>query len=375
MASLLVAAATIVGPAAPPAAAFDLATDYPSVRVQPGQTLTFDLDITSDRRERVSLRVAAAPEGWTTTLRGGGFEISGVFTDPDIKPAVQLDVTVPEDAQPGTYQIAVEATGPGETEVLTLDLEVTPEAAGAFELTTDFPRLVGGASDTFRFDLDLRNNSARAVTFALEASGPEGWEVRARPVTEQQATVLPVEPGATGSIQVTVDPPDDVEAGTYEVTVRASGAGQTLSQTLTVEILGSFELRLSTADERLNASGTAGGRSRINLVIFNDGTAPLVGVSLRASAPSGWEVTFEPETVDVVPPGESVPVTAVVRPSGDAVAGDYALTITASAAGSSDSVDIRFAVETSGVFGLIGIGVIVVAVAVLLWVFRRYGRR
>lgn len=357
------------------AAAFELSTDYPGVAVGPGETTTFALDVTSSRRERVDLTVVEAPPDWGTTLRGGGFAVSSVYTDPAAPPAVELEVRVPADATPGGYRVVVRGSSPGQTQTLVVNLNVAEDVAGAFELTSEFAALRGKASDTYSFNLTLRNSSARAATFGLTATGPEGWIVDARPSASTQATTVSVDAGSTATVTVTADPPDSVSADSYPIVVRATGGGRTLEAELTAEVVGSFTMSFTTANERLNARGKAGGTSSVALVVTNDGTAPLEEVTFSATPPSGWEVTFEPETIERIAPGDTVNVTARVRPSGDAVAGDYDLSLTASSAGTTQDVAIRFAVQTSGLFGFFGIMVIALAVAGLLWVFRRYGRR
>src|SRR5690606_34921934 len=77
--------------AATPASAAEIVTPYPAVAVEPGETTTFDLEITSDESELVELRVSEAPDGWETVLRGGGREVSAVFATPDEPGEVQLD--------------------------------------------------------------------------------------------------------------------------------------------------------------------------------------------------------------------------------------------------------------------------------------------
>ena len=61
------------------------------------------------------------------------------------------------------------------------------------------------------------------------------------------------------------------------------------------------------------------------------------------------------------------------------LAGDYAITFRANSTGSgqtaSDSVDIRTTVQTSPIWGFVGIGIIVLVVVGLFLVFRQYGRR
>ena len=95
------------------------------------------------------------------------------------------------------------------------------DVAGAFELTSEFTQLRGSATDTFRFDLTLESSSPRQASFSLAAVGPDDWTVTARPSAQQQASTVTVEPGATATIQVEANPPDDVEAGTYPIVVRA----------------------------------------------------------------------------------------------------------------------------------------------------------
>lgn len=166
-----------------------------------------------------------------------------------------------------------------------------------------------------------------------------------------------------------------MQAGTYHVSVRAKGEGTTLTKRLTAVVTGSAELALATASEQLNASGTAGEQTELTLLVRNKGSAPLQGVEFSASPPSEWEVSFEPKTLTVLPPGQVSKVTARITPAGNAIAGDYIVGLSASAGSSNESVDVRYTVETSGWWGLIAVLVILAAIGGLLWAFRRFGRR
>lgn len=367
--SLLIPLATAL-----PAAAVEIITPYPAVAVEPGQTSTFDLEITSDGSEPVELRISDAPDGWGTLIRGGGREVSSVFATPDASGEIQLEVVVPADAEAGSHTVTVAASAGSGSASLPLTLNIVEQAAEAFELTADFPQLQGSGTDTFRFDLTLANRSGREASFSLAAAGPEGWTVSARPSTEQQAATVIVDAAGTATVNVEADPPDDVAAGTYEVGVQASGEGQNLTSTLNVEITGSPSMTLGTANEVLNASGSAGSTSSLTVTVTNDGNAPLTGVELSATPPTDWDVEFEPATVDVAP-GESAQVTARITPAGDAIAGDYSVSLSASGESGNESLEIRYTVETSGWWGLVAVLVIVAALAALVGVYRRYGRR
>jgi uncharacterized membrane protein len=373
-----VAGAAVLASAAIPSSAqvgLSLTTPYPAVAVEPGETATFDLMVTAAGRERVGLAIREKPRGWDATLRGGGFIIDGVFTNPRQAPQLQLEIDVPADARGGTYGVVVAASSAAGSDTLELDLRVARAAAGSVEVTSQFPSLRGAADATFTFDLEVANNTPQETTFSLEAVGPEGWQVTAQPTGEEQASTLTVAGGETGTATVTADPPDDVVAGTYPIQVAASGGGRDAATELQVEITGNFAMTVTTPDERLNVDVVADRTTNIGLIVANDGTAPLVGVELMGTPPTDWEVTFTPRVIEQIPPGESAQAVASITPSGNAVAGDYVVTIDASTAETTSQVELRTTVKTSGFWGFVGLILIVSAVAGLGWVFRRYGRR
>ena len=373
-ARVLAAVALLIWASATPAAALELTTPYPVVVVEPGQDVTLDLEIRSPSRGPVRLGVGQLPKGWRAFLRGGGHRVSAVYAGADT-PDVKLQIQVPERARKGSHRLVVTGRGPSGTATLPIELRVVSQAPGAYDLAVEFPELRGSTTDTFRFDATLQNHTAQQARFALAAEGPKGWKLQARPSLEEQAATVSVDPNGEATIQVEADPPEEVKAGAYPVLLRATGQGTTLERKLMVEIAGSPALTLQTADERLNASGAAGDTTAVQLVVRNTGSAPLQAVRLSASPPSGWEVSFQPDTLPSIPPGEEARATARVRPAGEAIAGDYSVTLNADGQNVKDSVDLRFAVKTTAWWGVGGVGIIAAAVAGLLWAFRRFGRR
>lgn len=111
------------------------------------------------------------------------------------------------------------------------------------------------------------------------------------------------------------------------------------------------------------------------LIVENKGTGEVRGIELSSVPPTDWRVEFEPAVIDSLPGGEEVPVTAVFTPAEGALAGDYMVTLKARGDQDSASADFRVTVETSTMWGLVGVVIIVAALAALVLVFRRYGRR
>ena len=375
----LLGLASLIG-AAPVGAAGEitLTTPYPAVAAAPGSTVNFEISITTDTADRVDLTVTGAPADWTATLRGGGFTVDGVETDGTNTPTkVTLAVTVPAAAAEGTQRIAVRGvstSGARAADTLPVDVRVTPNAAGDVTLTTDIPSLKGASNATFPFTLTLTNSTPEDLPFSSVATGPDGWTVTSQVGSSAQAASVVVKAGATSPVTVSVKPAAGAAAGKYPIGVDVTSGTQTAHQDLEVEITGTYTLTLTTADQRLNMSATAGGTSDLTVVVTNTGTADVEGVAMSATAPTGWTVKFEPETV-AVPAGQQVQAVAHVTPSGDAIAGDYVATFKATAPTASADAEIRVTIETSLVWGLIGVGLIVLVIAGLLWTFRRFGRR
>lgn len=355
-----------------------ISTPFPGVVVAPGSKASFDLSVSAGVQERVDLAVGGVPQGWTADLRGGGSLVTGVMTDPKTAQTVRLDVTVPADAAAQTYAMTVTGAAGSDRVSLPIDVTVSKSAAGDVTMTTDFPSLTGPSSTTFTFNLTLKNDTAQDLTFGVNAQGPTGWTVTARPSSQSQASTFQVIAGDTAGITVTADPPSDVAAGTYPVQVTATSGDRTVGGQLQVAITGQYTMTMTTPDGRLNADGQAGSAIARPLEIQNTGTAPITQVALSETLPTGWKVAYDPAgPIAAIAPGQSATVTANITPASNAIAGDYIATFHAhSADGPTDaSVDIRVTVETSLAWLVVGAGVIVVALVGLGWVFRRFGRR
>jgi uncharacterized membrane protein len=357
----------------------DISTPYPAVRVDPGGEVTFPLTVGTTTPEVVQLEVRSAPEGFETTLRGGGFIVDSVFSDPAAEepPELELEVTVPDDATAGTYDVQVVATSSlGETP-LDLRLTIGEQEAGTVSFETETPRVRGDSSETFSWTLTLHNDTAQELTMGLEAVGELGWTVTPTFAGEEQAATTVLAAGEQSSVNVEATAPPGLAAGVYQVGVRATGGDQVAEALLEVEITGSYAMDLQTVDDRLNISVTGGGSTTLALQVVNTGTAELTNVTLTATKPSGWEVAFDPESIASIPPEGVATVNAVITPSSNAVAGDYQVDFSAEATETLDSPDlqIRTTVETSSLWGFVGIALIALVVIGLFLVFRQYGRR
>ncbi len=351
-----------------------LYTPYPGISAQPGSNITFPLTVRGSGF--VDLEVTSVPSGWTAGIYGDGMRIHRVYVPSDDAAEAELRVKIPSDAKSGSYSLSVKASGAGGTANLPLSIRIDDDAGGADKIEVQYPSLSGPDTASFSFRGTLYNNSGRPRFYSLGADAPEGWQVSFKPAYQSnQITSLSLEAGKSQDLDIIVQPPKGVKAGKYTITAAAVYGSEVAKAELEVVISGTYRLELSTPSGRLNQDLTAGKKGALTLELENSGSANLQGINLSATAPSGWTVTFEPNTIEMLKSGEKKQVTAFITPSAKAIAGDYMVTINATAAETSDSADIRTTIHTSTLWGLVGVVIIIGVVAWVVTTFRKYGRR
>jgi uncharacterized membrane protein len=353
-----------------------VSTPYPAIETEAGSTVKLDINVATTSTEAVDLSLGGVPDGWKATLRGGGFVVKAVTATAATPAKAQLEIDVPAQAAAGTYPISVTGSDGTDTSTVALTLDVAQDVDSGIQITADFPSLKGEPATAFTYNLTVTNNTPEEQTFTFDPTGPQGWTVTASPSAQANAQTITIDAGGNSTVKVDATPPAGTPEDKYPIDVAVSAAnGASGKIELTAEVSGSPKLALQTADQKLNTSGTANSEKRVPMIVSNTGTAALANVQLAGTAPTGWDVSFDPKTLPAVQPNETAQVTAIIKPAKDAVAGDYTLTVRSSAGSESSNLDLRYTVQGSRTLGFIAIAVIVVAFLALAGVFVRFGRR
>lgn len=373
-----VAANGLAQAADPPRGLF-LLTDYPAQTVRAGETATIRVKLSNAGLppEPVALALSGVPAGWKVDILGGGLPVASAMPGVNESVNLQLRVEVPKDAQPGAQKITLSAKGPlTQAPDLMLTLSVGSEAPAKLSLKSRLPSLRGTPRSSFDYTVTVGNDSGKDLTVALSAQGPANFQTTfTEGYGSSEISSIPIEAGQTKDIKVKVTPPRDVKAGDYPVLVKVASEGATAELRLTLQISGQGRLALSTKDGRLSGEAEVGKSAAYTLVVSNDGTAPIDEVEMSGTVPANWKVEFNPKTIPSVAPNEKKDVQVLVTPGDKAIAGDYVASFRANGRGESASADFRITVTTSTLWGIVGIGIIAIALLVLLGAVARFGRR
>jgi uncharacterized membrane protein len=381
----LAAAALLLAGLVPSVAAADelaVTTPYPSIAIAPGSKASFDLSVTSPFNGTVDLAVGGTPTGWKATLHGGGFVVSGVTVASGKPGTARLDVDVPADTTTTSGNLTVTARAGGLSANLKITIAVDAAVAGDITLTTTSPTLTGSSDSPFNFDLTLTNGSAEDQTVSATATGPQGWVIQTK-LAQANAASTVVKAGSTTTISITATPPDGAPAGHTDLDVTVTAGTKTIPGKLGIDITGTFTLTLATPNDLVSAHGAAGTGTTQQVIVTNTGTGALTNVKISSTKPTDWKVTTDvpDDTIPTIPAGQQVTVTATITPSGEAVTGDYKVTLSAASeaapgtAAATGDLAMTFTVETSPLWLLAGVVLILVILGALFYVFRTYGRR
>lgn len=357
---------------------FDLYADNPGIHATAGDTVSFDLHLSGGNAagKDVALSLSSMPEGFTGYIKSGNYEVTKVHASGNGEDVVaSLQVTVSPEALEGIHKVTVHAESEdGYADDLTLELTVSGLEAGESNFHVEYPDQEGISGTAFSYSTTIANNTLSPQTYNFSSNAPAGWQVSFASDSTQVSS-LEVESGNSAGVTITVTPPDEVEAGEYEIGCAATSAREQLSTTLNVKILGTYNMDVSTTDGRLSFDAFAKKKSDVNLRITNNGNMDLENVTLSSSAPEGWEVSLDKTSIDKLESGASADVTAHVTPGDDALTGDYVTVITASCDNQSDSAEFRVTVKTRTGWGIFAIVIIAAVVAGLYYVMKKYGRR
>jgi uncharacterized membrane protein len=206
------------------------------------------------------------------------------------------------------------------------------------------------------------------------ANVPPGWNIDFKSLGKQ-VTSVQVEPNHTENIVAEINPPDAIEAGSYKIPVRAVTSTTSADQELEVVITGSYGLELSTPTGLLSTDVTAGDSRRVELMVKNTGSSKLQNIKFEFTAPINWDVTFDPKSIEALEPGKASSVFATIKAGKKSIAGDYVATLESKTPEVTSKAVFRVSVETSLLWGWVGVLIIGAALGSVYYLFRQYGRR
>ena len=357
-------------------------TEYSGVAVARGETVQMDLTLENKGRrdENIDVRIAAAAKGWKATPKGARYRVTGMVVPDGKAKTLALNLEPDKGIGPGKYAFQFEAqTADGQltaSHTLTVNVQERTLGADNIQIIAAYPVLRGQTDSRFEFSLDVTNKGESDRTFNLSATGPEKWEINFKPAYEQkQISSIRVKEGQSQTVAVEVAPAQNAASGEYPVLVRI-GSGESKAEVkLTVNLTGTYRLDAGTPNGILSLEAFAGKPTTFSLFVKNTGSAVNRNITFSSFKPENWEAAFKPEKIEALAPGEMKQVEVKVTPGPQSLVGDYSVGIMTNGEKADKTVEMRVTVKASSAWGWIGIGIILLVIAGLSFLFVKMGRR
>jgi len=314
-----------------------------------------------------SIQEGSLPDGLTLNPVTG--ELSGTPTK--VAAAVNFTIKVTDSATS-----AQEAT-----EYFTI--RVNPEPS--IEMKVTYPAVEGIAGTNFEFEIEFNYNEelgGEARSFELLITTPQGWSAYITPPYQKDNRIreITLQPGfAAGTkLNLTATAPfwPLPEPGDYKITLEAVSGEITGTTELTAVITARYTMALAPSGELYNTTAKAGKDNYFSIEVANLGTAAIENIKFSSVKPKGWTIDPSPDKIESLTAFDFQTVDLNIKPPPETIAGDYEITIRASGEQiSQEEIKIRVTVETPTIWGWVGVGIIVLVVAGLAYIFMRFSRR
>ncbi|MFT3903946.1 MAG: NEW3 domain-containing protein [Niabella sp.] len=246
--------------------------------------------------------------------------------------------------------------------------------SGKTTFTARLVNLEAAANEVFRYNITLQNGYRQSLTYDLNAQMPTGWSVSFK-VDGSQVTSYRLDSNGTKDISVEITPGPFEKPGKFKIPVKAISNTDTSTVELEAVVKGSYKVELSTQTGRLSDEVTEGSTKEIHLVIKNAGSIDLTNLELSAQSPQQWEANFEPSKIDKLEAGRSQDVVVKLKVPGKTIVGDYVTTFKIKENNANAEISYRMTVTTSFLSGWVGILAILLAIGIIYYLIRKYGRR
>jgi uncharacterized membrane protein len=347
--------------------------DTPGQLALAGDTVTFPIVIQNYDGDRTYTLSATNDAGWTTGYQYSGRDIYQIFVPQGQSKTVNLVIKTSYSTPVGEKHITALADGNS----IGLAVSITSANSSA-EVSTKVNSVIAALGDKIYYDVSINNKQSVDNNYKLSLTGlPEGWYYRyveTRGSTSEMAEAI-IPASSTKNIVLEIVPPLSAQEGDYNYTaVITTPDGIDVNKDLTLKLKGSSSMAVTSEKQSYDAK--PGQAFSIKVYVTNDGNgAALTNVYPDVSAPSGWTVSSSPSQVNSLKSGETQMFTISVQPPANIVASDYDVSVTVKSDQDEGSSSFRIKVTTDSIVPYIGGGIVLVVIAGLVLMYRKYGRR
>ncbi|NPE27829.1 hypothetical protein HNV12_07615 [Methanococcoides sp. SA1] len=248
------------------------------------------------------------------------------------------------------------------------------------EISANIPDFVQFYKDeSVSIPLKINNSGSIDETFDVEVNG-SGFYSYEFIRDGYKVSKINVDSGEIGDLSLKLHIDKNCPVGDYKLNITAFGrSSDSLEFPFTVigDINATSKPELATQLSSLYVSGEAGAKITVPVRIFNTGNVDLKDIEVYVDLPSdNWDVEFSENKVGAIKSEEYITVDITVSIPSGTENGDYFVDINAKSGDTkTDDAKLRVNVKNSSNSAWIGLSIVILLIAVLVFAAKKYGRR
>ncbi|MBO3769169.1 MAG: NEW3 domain-containing protein [Thermoproteota archaeon] len=342
-----------------------------------GSSVEFELIIRNPLKKRLTSQISiSAPEGWDAfILREDGKRLYDFSLDPGEHLKAILKISVPESAQPGSYEVKVQASSQEFTSSQGFYIMVTRGVFNPKVYTgTPYVETYAGSSATFPIEVENTGDSDGILSINVTQL-PVGYSWKLSDPSGNILSKVYLKSNERKRLNLIIDVPPLEEPRTIPFFLEAYTAEYSSRLSLTLGILGFYSMSYETRS--FYTETTAGSESSFLIEVKNNGYSALTNVKpVLTSVPEKFKVEYTPELIPILKPQERTVFTLKIKTDADVNAGDYFVSFKVkSDQFSLPERDLRVSVRQRIETLIIGVAISAILLIMLILIYRKYGRR
>ncbi|MEK7354331.1 MAG: NEW3 domain-containing protein [Chloroflexota bacterium] len=244
-----------------------------------------------------------------------------------------------------------------------MSLRLVPNRAGLIE--------VEPGKDNLLF-LEINNIGKNAITdIKLSSDKPGGWVIGFKP-----NVIDSLDPASLQTINVNIRTPANAVRGEHSINIIAEAKEIRKVENFTITVRAAFlSLRLLSPDRvDFPSEVRAGQDNALVLEVNNIGNKVVTDIKLSSDTP-GWVISFSPNRIDSLAPGNLQTVSVLIRPPATATKERSEVTITVEANEIQQKTSLSVTVKPAQVWLWVWIIAGVVVIAGFVLIYLRFGRQ
>jgi uncharacterized membrane protein len=353
-----------------------LECEYPSRSLGAGSSFDFEVEVTNPLYYDALIELGIVlNQPWRVAIENAkGEAITSIYLKSQSASIIHIRGNVPDDASPEKVTFDSKAVAGGKQSHLTFTIEVGLNTNAELNLSSRYPSQSIQLGVKTVYPLILRTGATEEFVYLSTKGVPEGWGVVFKTSDDRQINTINMQPDDSEELNVEVTPSLDSQQGVYTFTILADSNVINDAITLTANVIGSYNVKMSIDNLYLQTKAT--NSETVKIVITNTGYSPLNNLELDVVPPTGWDSSISPLKITTLNPNETQTFQATFSVPEGTAPQDYIISVTVvSSEISSTTQSIRVTVSVESSWAIYGVVILIIAAAIFVLIFKKLRRK